>query len=85
MRPNLTKCDLTWPNGVFWPAETNAEVHFFSPTPENLDNPEKLFSELSGFSSADRKKRIVDLESTPQKTFIKKIERRVFLYVHKVK
>ena len=59
---------------------------FFSPTPENLDNPEKsLFSGLSGFSSADQKKRIVDLESTPQKTFIKKMKRRVFLYVHKVK
>ena len=55
----------------FWPAETNAEVHFFSQTPENLDNPEKLvFSGLSGFSSAGRKKWISDLESTPQKTFI---------------
>ena len=59
---------------------------FFSPTPENLDNPEKsVFSRLSGVSSADRKKRIADLESTPQKTFNKKIGRRVFLYVHKVK
>ena len=39
--------------------------------PENLDNPEKLvFSGLSGFSSAGRKKWISDLESTPQKTFI---------------
>ena len=73
-------------NKVFWPSETNAEFHFFSPTPENLDNPENLvFSGLSGFSSAGRKKWIADLESTPQKTFIKKRKRRVFLYVHKVK
>ena len=36
----------------------------FSPTPENLDNPEKfVFSGLSVFSSASRKKkRIADLE-----------------------
>ena len=55
----------------FWPAETHAEVHFFSQTPENLDNPEKLvFSGLSEFSSASQKKCISDLESTPQKTFI---------------
>ena len=59
---------------------------FFSPTPENIDNPEKFaFSGLSGFSSAGRKKWIADLESTPQKTFVKKRKRRVFLYVHKVK
>ena len=44
-----------------------------------------VFSGLSGFSSADRKKRIANLDPTPQKTFIKKIKRRVFLYVHKVK
>ena len=42
---------------------------FFSPPPENLDNPEKIvFSGLSEFSSAGRKKkRIADLESMPQK------------------
>ena len=57
-----------------------------SPTPENLDYPEKIvFSGLSGFSSAGRKKWIADLESTPQKTFNKKRKRCVFLYVHKVK
>ena len=44
-----------------------------------------VFSGLSGFSSAGRKKWISDLESTPQKTFNKKRKRRVFLYVHKVK
>ena len=59
---------------------------FFSPTQESLDNPEKsVFSGLSEFSSDGRKKWIADLESTPQKTFIKKRKRRVFLYVHKVK
>ena len=64
----------------------NAEVHFFSQTPENLDNPEKfVFSGLSGFSSAGRKKWISDLESTPQETFVSKIKGRVFLFVHKVK
>ena len=54
---------------------------FFSPTPENLDNPEKIiFSGLSGFSSAGRKKWIADLESTPQKTFIKK-RKNVFFFI----
>ena len=38
-----------------------------------------VFSGLSGFSSAGRKKRIADFEPTPQKTFIKKRKRRVFL------
>ena len=70
---------------VFWHARTNAEVHFFSPTPENLDNPEKIvFSGLSGVSSASRKKWIADLESTPQKHLLIKKKTR-FLYVHKVK
>ena len=63
----------------FWPAETNGEVHFISPTPENLDYPEKIvFSGLSGFSSAGRKKWIADLESTPQKTFNKKKKKMCF-------
>ena len=44
-----------------------------------------VFSGLLGFSSAGRKKWIADLESTPQKTYIKKRKRHVFLYVHKVK
>ena len=71
---------------VFWPAETNAKVHFFSPIPENLDNPEnQCFPDYRSFPVPTEEKRIADLESTPQKTFIKKIKRRVFLHVHKVK
>ena len=53
---------------------------FFRPTPENFDNPEKfVFSGLSEFSSAGRKKRIADLESRPQKTL--KNEKYVFFYM----
>ena len=51
--------------------------------PENRNiNLEKLFfSRISGFSSAGRKKQIADLESTPQKTFIKKRKNVFFIAI----
>ena len=44
--------------------KTNAEDHFFSPTQENLDNPEKSLFQIFGFSSGGQKKWIADFEST---------------------
>ena len=67
--------------GVFDLPKQMLKSIFYSPTPKNLDNPEKfVFPELSKFSSAGRKKWIADLESTPQKTFIKK-EKGVLFYM----
>ena len=44
------------------PKQMLKSIYFLSPTPENLDNPERfVFSGLSGFSSAGRKKLIADL------------------------
>ena len=58
-------------------AKSYSEVHFYLPTPENLDNPEKNY--FPRLSRVSKKKIISDLESTPQKIFIKTRKRRIFM------
>ena len=66
---------------------------FFSPTPENLNNPEKVsFPGYRGYKTfglsscrPKKKKCTEDLKSTPQKTFIEKEKAAFFLCAHEVK
>ena len=50
---------------LFSPIESKSDVHFSRQSSDKSDNPKKVL--LSGVFSADRRKWILDLDSTGQK------------------
>ena len=64
-------------------AKSYSEVHFYLPTPENLDNPEKNY--FPRFIKSFRKKKIFQICNLHPKKYLLKQEKDVFLCVHEVK
>ena len=66
---------------VFWPGETNTEVHFFNPTTDNLDNPKNLsFPDYRGFPVPAEKNGFQICNLHPKKCLLRK-EKDVFFYM----